>query len=59
MRKVDLIDLEPLFRAEEEGKLEIDPIFIPLQNNLSEQSDELESTQEIQEFEALKALKAQ
>lgn len=44
MRKVDLIDLEPLFRAEEEGKLEIDPIFIPLQNNLSEQSDELEST---------------
>lgn len=28
MKKVNLIDLEPLFRAGEEGKLEIDPIFM-------------------------------
>lgn len=47
MRKVNLIDLEPLFRVGEEGKLERDPIFISLHNNLNEQSDALEVTQEI------------
>lgn len=44
MRKGNLIDLEPLFRAGEEVKLEIDPIFISLHNNLNEQSDALECT---------------
>lgn len=44
MQKVSLTDLEPVFRAEEEGKLEIDPIFISLHNNINEQSDALEVT---------------
>lgn len=44
MRKVNLINLGPLFRAGEERKLEIDPIFISLNNNLNEQSDALEFT---------------
>lgn len=44
MKKVNLIDLEPLFGAGELGKLEIDTIFISLHDNLDEQSDALEVT---------------
>lgn len=44
MKKVSLTDLEPLFRAGKEGKLEMDPIFISLHSNLNEWSDALEVT---------------
>lgn len=44
MKKVSLTDLEPVFRTGEERKLEIDPGFISLHNNLNEQSDTLEVT---------------
>lgn len=44
MKKVNLIDLEPLFRDGEEEKLEKDPLFISLHNNLNKRSDALEVT---------------